>query len=151
MKEFMLFTFVFISLTIVAQNVDDEKQLIRTIIQTSYVEGLQNEGDANKIDQGFHPDFKLLGIDKAGRMWVYSITDWKAKQVNKRYAGELPLSNEKQVSVKFKSIDISGTAAVVKLEYYIGLSLTYIDYISLYKFDDGWKMVNKTFNKVNLK
>jgi len=131
-----------------SQNIEEEKEYIKQVIQTSYVEGLQNEGDAKKIDTGFHPDFKLLGIDKGDNMWKYPIIQWKEKQIKKRKAGELPLPKDKAVSVKFKSIDITGTAAVAKLEFYIGSKLTYVDYISLYKFESGWKMVSKIFYKI---
>ena len=131
-----------------SQNNEQEKNEIKKVIQTAYVEGLQNEGDAKKIESGFHHEFNLLGIDKGDRMWKYPISEWKSKQVNKRESGELPLTGNKKVSIKFKHIDVSGTAAIVKLEYYVGEKLTYIDYISLYKFDSGWKIVSKIFQKI---
>ena len=131
-----------------SQNMEKEKDAIKKVIQTAYVEGLQNEGDAKKIDSGFHPHFHLLGIAEGEGMWHMNITDWKEKQVNKRKQGELPLAGDKKVSIKFKSIDITGTAAVAKIEFYIGTKPTYIDYISLYKFEGGWKMVNKIFYKL---
>ena len=130
-----------------AQVLEQEKEIIKKVIQTAYVEGLQNEGDAAKIDSGIHPDFNLLGIDKGNAMWKYSIKDWKTKAVQKRKIGELPAKGENLYNVKFKSIDVTGTAAFVKLESYYGDKLTYVDYISLYKFKDGWKMVNKIFYK----
>nr|WP_319270896.1 nuclear transport factor 2 family protein [uncultured Draconibacterium sp.] len=130
-----------------SQNIEKEKEAIKKVIQTAYVEGLQNEGDAKKIDSGFHPHFHLLGISDGDEMWNLNINDWKSSQVKKKMDGELPLSEDKKVSIKFKSIDITGTAAVAKIEFYIGTKLTYIDYISLYKFESGWKMVNKIFFK----
>ncbi len=144
----MLIIALFSAMGLIAQNVDKEKEAIKKVIQTAYVEGLQNEGDTDKIDSGIHPDFNLLGIDKGNAMWKYSIKDWKAKVVKKRKAGELPLTGDKMVSIKFKSVDVTGTAAMAKIEFYIGSKLTYVDYISLYKFEDGWKMVNKIFYKL---
>jgi len=130
------------------QNIDKEKEVIKNVIQTAYVEGLQNEGNIQKIDSGIHPDFNLLGMGKGNSIWKYSIKDWKAKAIQKKDNGELPLSGNKKVTVDFKSIDITGTAAMAKIEFYIGSKLTYIDYISLYKFNNGWKMVNKIFYKL---
>ena len=124
---------------------DAEKEAIKKVIQTAYVEGLQNEGDAAKIDAGIHPDFNLLGIGKEDAMWKYPIADWKAKAVQKRKNGELPAKKDKFYKIAFKSIDVTGTAAIVKLECYVGGKLTFVDYISLYKFKSGWKMVNKVF------
>ena len=130
-----------------AQDLEEEKKAIKNVIQTSYVEGLQNEGDSDKIDSGFHADFNLLGIGEGGSMWKLPIADWKAKALKKKEDGKLP-GEDKKVSVKFASVDVTGTAAVAKIEFYVGKKLTYIDYISLYKFEDGWKMVNKIYYKI---
>ncbi len=140
--------FFFSTIVLSAQDIGQEKEAIKKVIQTAYVDGLQNEGDAEKIDSGIHPGFHLLGMGKDNTLWKYSITDWKASALKKRKQGELPLTGNKKVSIKFKSIDVTGTATVAKIEYFIGNKLTYIDYISLYKFKTGWKMVNKIFYKL---
>lgn len=130
-----------------AQDIEVEKQAIKNVIQTSYVEGLQNEGNLAKIDQGIHPGFVLLGIGEGDKMWELPIGKWKEKTEKKLEEGKLPRTEE-LVTVKFLSIDITGTAAVAKIEFYVGEKLTYIDYISLYKFEGNWKMVNKIFYKL---
>ena len=146
-KKFIFIAiFVFIGLnTLMAQEWSADQKAVKEVVQSAYVEGLQNEGDAAKIDAGFHPEFKLLGIDKDDNMWQYPIKDWKARAVSKREKGELPLKGDKKVSAKYSSIDITGNAAVVKLEYYVGDKHRYTDYLSLYKFAKGWKIVNKIY------
>lgn len=144
-KTILLPIMLFAVIVLTAQ--ENQKEIIKETIQTSYVEGLQNEGDASKIDAGFHPGFYLLGIDKEDAMWKYSIKDWKNKAVQKRKEGVFPLVGNNKVSVKFLNVDITGNAAMVKLEYYIGEKLTFVDYISLYKFESGWKIVSKIFYK----
>lgn len=149
MQKLVLFILLtFLGNGSIAQNTVNEKKAIKKVIQTAYVEGLQNEGNKDKIESGFHEHFHLLGISEGDEIWHLNITDWKARQIEKRENGKLPLEADKQVTVKFKSIDLTGTAAVAKLEFYIGEKLTYIDYISLYKFESGWKMVNKIFFKL---
>jgi len=145
----MLLTFL-ITMTVCcfAQDKKIEEEAIRKVIQVSYVEGLQNEGNLEKIESGFHPNFRLLGIVKGERMWELPITDWKKQQSDKRKKGQLPLEGDQKFSVLFKSIDISGTAAVAKIESYVGSKLTFIDYISLYKFESGWKIVSKIFYRL---
>ena len=128
-------------------NKDIEKVMIKKIIQTAYIEGLENEGDTVKIDLGFHPDFKLLGIGKNNSLWNYSIQKWKESSLKKKENGEFPLKGDQKVSAKFLWVDVDGNAAICKLAYYIGNKITYIDYISLYKFDNGWKMVSKIYDK----
>lgn len=125
-----------------------EVDRIKQVIQTAYVEGLQNEGDFEKIDAGFHPDFELLGLGEGNNMWCLSISDWKKKVQEKLDKGELPRQEGEKISVKFLDVDITGSVAVAKFEFYIGKKLAYIDYQSLYKFEDGWKIVSKVFQKM---
>ena len=147
MKTYILIVILLSTFAIAAQDAEQEKEAIKKVIQTAYVEGLQNEGDIDKIDSGIHPDFDLLGIGKNNSMWKYSIKNWKAKTVKKVEEGDLPRKGD-QVSVVFKNIDITGNAAMAKIDFYIGEKLTYVDYISLYKFEEGWMMVNKIFYKM---
>ena len=137
-----------LSWSVMAQNIEKEKEAIKKVIQTSYVEGLQNEGDLDKIDSGIHPDFHLIGIGKDNSMWDLPISKWKENIEKQKKEGHFPRSADKMVSVKFVNIDITGTAAVAKIRFYAGEKLKYIDYISLYHFSDGWKMVNKIFYKM---
>lgn len=147
MKNLLIFIVLLSTITLSAQNVDEDKEAIKKVIQTAYVDGLQNEGDIEKIDAGIHPDFNLLGIEEGEKMWAYSITDWKASVLKKKEAGKYPKTGDDLVTVKFPYIDVTGTAAMVKIEFYVGEKLTYVDYIALYKFDNKWKMVNKIFYK----
>ncbi len=146
-KIAILFIIILTSSLSFAQDIDKEKQSIKDVIQTAYVEGLQNEGDIKKIDSGIHPDFKLIGISPNDKMWELPIKEWKEKTLKRKKEGKLPREKDNLISVKFLSIDITGTAAVAKIEFYVVDELKYIDYISLYKFDTGWKMVNKIFYK----
>lgn len=142
-----LIVIICISLTVFADNPEKEKEAIKKVIQTAYVEGLQNEGNLDKIDSGIHPGFNLLGIGQGNEMWNLPIEKWKESTVKRKEAGKMPKTDEEKVSIKFLSVDVTGTAAVAKIEFYIGKTLTYVDYISLYKFEDGWKMVNKIYYK----
>jgi hypothetical protein len=149
-KLAIVFLVLIMSLQSFAQHSDEEA--IKQVIQTAYVEGLQNEGDLEKIDSGIHPGFNLLGIGKSNpdegltdQMWNLSIDDWKQKTQKRKEEGLYPRTGKDQVSIKFLNIDITGTAAVAKIEFYVGDEKTFVDYISLYKFDSGWKMVNKIF------
>lgn len=146
-KVFLLIIVTFLALNVFSQNNDAEIENIKKTILTAYVDGLQNEGDIEKIDKGFHPDFELLGIEKDNEMWRLSIKDWKSKVSKQKKDGEYPKEGENKVSIKFLFVDVTGSAAVAKFEFYIGEELTYVDYQSLYKFKDGWKIVSKIYYK----
>ncbi len=145
MKSIILSIILLATFSINAQNTDSDKDAIKKTIQTAYVDGLQNEGDMDKIDSGIHTGFILLGIGKDGTMWKYPIEDWKASTKKKLEKGDLPRTGDDKVSIKFLDIDVTGNAAVAKIEFYVGKEKRYVDYISLYKFDNGWMMVNKIY------
>ena len=140
-------TFTFLG---IAQDitVSDDIDAIKNIIQTAYVEGLQNEGNAEKIDSGFHPAFELLGIGKGDQIWSLPIYTWKEMTASDVKEGKKPKKEDEKVSVNFLSVDVSGTAASVKLEFLVGGKKKYVDYLSLYKFESGWKIVGKIFYKL---
>ena len=50
--------------------------------------------------------------------------------------------------MKFLFIDIAGNVAVAKIEFYEGKELNFIDYMSLIKFEDGWKIISKIAHPV---
>ena len=126
---------------------DADIEAIKKTIQTAYVEGLQNEGDFTKIDNGFHPDFELLIPDKNGELRKFTLTEWKEKIKADLASGKLPKKEENKVSVKFLLVDVTGNAAVAKFEFYVGQKLTFVDYQFLYKFQENWKIVSKIYYK----
>ncbi len=144
LSVFIVFAIIF---TAAAQN-EREISTIKKVVQESYCEGLQNEGDAKKIEKGFHSDFKMQYVGQDGKLNVLSITDWKKRQVQKAKDGQLPLKGDKVVTIKFMNVDVTGTAAVAKIQFLVGGKLKYVDYISLYKFGKDWKMVNKVFTNM---
>ena len=48
---------------------------------------------------------------------------------------------------KILAVDITGTTALVKLELHREGKLIFTDYLALYKFSEGWRIVSKTFYK----
>ena len=51
------------------------------------------------------------------------------------------------VKAKIAVLDQTGDAAVVKVDIFRGGKQIFTDYISLYRFPDGWKLVGKTFHR----
>lgn len=46
---------------------------------------------------------------------------------------------------EFAMVDVTKNAAVAKIKIFRDGKHIYSDYMALYKFDDGWKMVNKIY------
>ena len=125
-----------------------EKELIKQAIQIAYVDGLCNNADEEAIKKGIHAGFELLYPRKGNTLWRLPIYNWieMAKQ-GKEKGNKYSFQNE-FTTVKFLFIDITGNVAVAKIEFYEGEELNFIDYLSLIKFEDGWKMVSKIAHRV---
>jgi len=127
---------------------DADKEAIKKVVQNAYIDGLINNGDQQAIEAGFHPGFNLLGIGEGDRMWKRPIYDWAADAEMRKQRGELPRVGDQKVTLQFLNIDVEGTAAVAKIAFYTGKTLSYIDFLSLYKFDSGWKIVSKIYYQI---
>lgn len=118
----------------------DEEQ-IKQVINTAYIDGIQNNGDVEVIRKGFHPTFNMLRLVD-NEIKPYAIADWIAAIEQRKKDG---VPNVAPVTGKFINIDITGNAAVVKLEIYRQEKKFFTDYLVLYKFTEGWRIVSKTF------
>lgn len=145
---FLIVITVFSSAATFAQNevVSPEMQ-IKEVIQSAYVDGIQNLGDIEAIEAGFHPRFSLP-ILRDNEIQELPIKRWIeiTKNGKEKYPNGLP--DDKRTTVEFLDIDITGVAAVAKIKLSRGGKPTYIDYLSLYQFDEGWKIVGKIYHSL---
>lgn len=126
-----------------AQNNTDEDQ-IKSVIDKAYIEGLQNMGDIVEIRKGFHPGFDLL-IMRNNLLSKLPIYTWL--ETTERRKAENPNGPEHKTTVKYLFIDIVETAAIAKIELYREEKLQFTDYLSLYKFNEGWRIVSKIYQQ----
>lgn len=142
-KVSLLIVFLFILGKMYSAN--DENQ-VKQVILDAYVNGIQNKGSLEDIEKGFHPSFELIGIGKDGyTVWETPIYTWKERV--HQYKEEHPGDVQNPVSCEFEFIDISGNACVAKIALYREEKKIFTDYLSLYKFNDGWRIVSKIFDR----
>lgn len=125
-----------------------EKELIKQVIQTAYVDGLCNNADEVAINNGFHPGFNLLSAGKGNTMWKLPIYNWIEIAKEGEGKGNTYSFQNEYTTVKFLFIDIAGNVAIAKIEFYEGKSLNFIDYLSLMKFENTWRIVSKMAHRV---
>ena len=129
-----LFSFSFLGM----QGFEKEKNAVKKVLVDSYVKGIHINRDIKLVQEGFHPDFIMHVLDN-NQIIKASLDMW---------LGRLKLDGQKNqntIDYKFKSIDITGYSAVAKMEIYENSKHIYTDYFSLYKFEDGWKIISKIF------
>ena len=123
---------------------DADSEAIKQVIQTSYVDGLQNKGPVADIEEGFHPGFELLGV-RNNELTKWPIYSWIQYHENKLAEDPDPPAEEDKVTCEFPLIDVTGTAAIAKIELYRNGEKIFTDYLSLYKFEEGWEIVSKIY------
>lgn len=123
---------------------DPEHAAIVAVVDQAYVHGVHIDGDADKMRAGMHDSFVMFvrsdkGVTQTTRdAWIERLTASKAK------AADAP---KPEIKGNITVLDRSGNAAVAKVDLFRDGKQIFTDYISLYRFDDGWKLVAKTFHR----
>ncbi len=139
----ILFIIVAFSLSSASiEDIDEEKDAIQEVVIEGYIGPIFKSGDIEAIKKGFHPKFNML-ILRENNLVKYPLEEW-IKSIKKR---EYPTKDV--VVWDIIIIDITGNAAVVKVKINISNQRKYSDYLSLYKFKDGWKIVIKIYFQHN--
>jgi hypothetical protein len=129
-----------------AQGAGNEKDIkdIKNLILASYVKGIHNAGEIEAAEKGFHPGFEML-IKQDNLLNKLTIYNWLP--AIKRRKSDPETANRPEVTCKFLDVDVTGDAAVVKLELHREGQLLFTDYLCLYRFEEGWKIVSKLFHR----
>ncbi|MDD3666206.1 MAG: nuclear transport factor 2 family protein [Bacteroidales bacterium] len=137
----MMLALLMVAGTVMAQSNHDE-EAIKKVVDVAYIEGLHNGGDLQATESGFHPGFNLL-IFRNNMLEFLPIYNWIQMTKQRRKAQTEP--DKEKTTCVYKNIDITGNAAVAKIELYRSDKLIFTDYLSLYKFEEGWRVVSKIY------
>lgn len=120
-----------------------DRDAVEAVVREAYVQGVHARPDAAAMRRGFHPDFRMLVL-REGTMQAVTLEEWAAR-VEKAAAERKPDAPAPEVRAEFASVDVTGDAAVVRLELHRNGRHVFTDYLSLYRFPEGWRLVGKTF------
>jgi len=124
---------------------DADKAEIEATILKSYIHGAFNELNPEAMAEGFHPDFAIFSA-KGEEISKYPIAEWvDGVRSRKSKADFDPMKNKWDHS--FSVVDITGGSAIVKVELSKDGTHVFTDYLSLLRFDSGWKIVAKVYHK----
>jgi hypothetical protein len=118
---------------------EGDVEAVKAVVKSAYVEGVHAKGDVALMRAGFHPAFRMLTL-RDGALAPVTLDEWTA-----RIGKADPTAPRPEIRHEFTSVDVTGDAAVVRLELHRGGKHAFTDYLSLYRFPDGWKIVSKTF------
>ena len=119
-----------------------DKQAIKQVIEKAYIQGIHGNQDEETVKSGFHQDFAMLVLQDNALEKVM-VDEWLARvEVMKT---ENPDLWEAETRHTFELVDVAGYAAVAKLKVYKGTTHFSTDYMLLYRFEGGWRIVSKIF------
>lgn len=119
---------------------DADKQAIEECV-LDYLEGWY-EGDAARMEKALHPDLTKRGMRamRSGKMSLTYASKSNMVAYTEEGFGKLP-AEERDITVKI--LDVDHEMAAVK-----AVSVKFIDYCQLGKFEGEWKIVNVLWTPV---
>ncbi|HEY6121847.1 MAG TPA: nuclear transport factor 2 family protein [Pyrinomonadaceae bacterium] len=139
MRTALLFSILILAAIVVfatkaTQNNTDEAAVRETV--EHYLHGLKFN-DVEGLKKAFYPEAKLFFVKRDGQLGQLTQEQWY-----KGFAASA--GQEEKGDLQITAVDTTGNAAAVKVvEVYPNSK--YTDYLSLLKFDGGWKIVNKIY------
>lgn len=144
---FIMILLIAFSNALTAQNNADtegDKTAIRDVIEQFYFEVVYDDKDLSELAKGFHEEFNMYvlydnKIDKRSLLkWTERLENVRARNAQ---------AQRPQYSFEPKLIDVTGPTGIAKIEIYADGKLKYTDYLSLYRFKEGWKIMTKLFTQ----
>lgn len=124
----------------------DDRQAVIQVVSDAYVDGIHNFRDPVAIRAGFHPDFEMLVL-REGKLDKLPLATWigRIEEQNAKEAPPTRAGGQRATTAAFPVVEIAGTAAFCRVELTRGGKHVFTDFLNLYKFEDGWKIVGKSF------
>jgi len=121
---------------------DAGKESIRRVIEKAYIQGIHGNQDEQLVRSGFHEDFAMLVL-KDDAIDKVTVDEWLARVEVMKLENPEMWAAETRYSVDL--VDVSGYAAVAKLQVFKGEVHFSTDFMLLYRFEEGWRIVSKIF------
>ena len=117
------------------------EESVKQVVTTAYIQGIHNNGPLEDIRAGFHPTFAMLRlVDNSVK--PLPIEEWISSIEKNRKEGK---ASTVKTEGKFTNVSVNGNAAQVQLELYREGKHIFTDYLLLYQFTEGWRIVSKTY------
>lgn len=126
-----------------AETADDDAA-IKEVVDLAYVQGVHVDADPAKMRSGMHDSF-IMFVRNGNEVTALTRDAW----ITRIEAGKAQPKPSPKPAIKadITVLDRSGDAAVVRVKLFRDGKQVFTDYISLYRFESGWKLVGKTFQR----
>jgi hypothetical protein len=117
---------------------------IREAVDRGYVQGVHVDADPGKIRGGMHESF-IMFVRNGNEITALTRDAWIAR-IEASKAQAKPAARP-ETKADIEVLDRQGDTAVVRVNLFRDGKQIFTDYISLYRFESGWKMVGKVFQR----
>ncbi|MBU1050370.1 nuclear transport factor 2 family protein [Candidatus Bipolaricaulota bacterium] len=120
-----------------------DRQQIVQVIESAYIDGIHTNPNLEVVLSGFHPEFRML-VRKEAELTKVSPEEFVAMVLKGRAAN--PDAFKSPVSFEIPLVEVTGDAAIARVDLSRGGNLLFTDYLSLYRMDGRWQVVSKIFH-----
>ena len=138
----LLLLAVYACLSVPAFAADAERDAVVKVVTDAYIDGVHKTPSSAAMRAGFHPDFRMLVLAN-GRLDSVALEEWISRL--EKAAATSATAKRPEVRAEIPNVEVTGTAANVRVEIWRDGKHVFSDYLLLYKLADGWKIVAKTF------
>ena len=139
----IILTLLIPTVILFSQSEENESPAVKDVIIKGYIQGVFLKGDVKLIEKYWHETCDIVYFEPKSRTLLKGSAVKHFEGVFEKKPGPF----DEKITYEFKNIQIVGYAAVAAVAIYNHdrSKQIYTDFLSLYKFDDGWKIVSKTF------
>ncbi|MEK6373982.1 MAG: nuclear transport factor 2 family protein [Acidobacteriota bacterium] len=130
--------------TVVAADSQDDAA-IKEVVDRAYVHGVHIDADPAKIRSGMHESF-IMFVRNGDAVTQLTRDAWIAR-IEASNAARKDDAPKPKTTADIQVLDRSGDSAVARVNLFRDGKQIFTDYISLYRFDGGWKLVGKIFHR----
>ncbi len=114
---------------------------VKDVVERAYIQAVHVDRDFTAMRAGFHPDFVMFIRSDDNTMRQMTLDSW----IERMSANPKAKEKRPKVRHRFLMADVTGDSAVVKVAVYKDDVHVFTDYMSLYRFAEGWRIVGKSF------
>jgi len=122
----------------------DEAAAIQRVVNEAYIDGIHNYRDPVAIRKGFDAGFDML-ILKDDKLEKLPLEAWIARLAEAKTPAPTRESGVRPTTAEFPVVEIAGSAAFCRVEVSRDGKRLFTDFLNLYKFADGWRIVGKSY------
>ena len=123
----------------------DDDAAIKEVVDRAYVHGVHIDADPDKMRSGMHDSFVML-VRNANAVTSLTRDAWIAR-IEASKAQAKPDAPKPKTTAEIDVLDRSGDTAIARVKLFRDGKQIFTDYISLYRFESGWKLVGKVFHR----